>query len=352
MVSVSLMCLGLLSLWVVRGEVAPNFDNCKEFFFREMPVSGLNIALPTPVETNTQNLPNPEKCLSAYNAASPAYICQIYNNQYYFATLYDRGRRIPLYSAYKMDIKGEPERNGSVVNYEPQLVHPDLAKDQRKMKECCIHIYNNILMNDCTESVPQYQPKYKLNWSQAVHDDFVSYDRGHLNPAGHHRRDASKATMTFTNVVPRNPKMNQWNQYEQKLKNVLSKGCSNMYVVTGVVPSNDWVDQNQRVNVPSHYWNAFCCTDNNNTPIRSGGALCPNTAEGQVTEYNTVEDLQNKLINEMSFGNHFKMFNHCQISSGVNNHVSFFSLLCLPILFPFPFLCCCAKCKKKNCNCM
>ncbi|XP_010865760.2 endonuclease domain-containing 1 protein-like [Esox lucius] len=319
MVTLFLVCLGLLSLWGVRGEVAPNFNNCKEFFFRETPVSGLNIALPTPVEPNTQKLTNPEKCLSAYNAASPAYICQIYNNQYYFATLYDRGRRIPLYSAYKMDIKGEPEREGSIVNYEPQLVHPELSKNQRKKKECLTEIknYNNIPSNDCKESFPQYRQTYKLGWSQALDDNFGTYDRGHLNPAGHHGKgDASQATMTFTNVAPQNPKMNQvqWNQYEQKLKNDLSQGCSNMYVVTGVVPSTTWVDQNQRVNVPSHYWNAFCCTDNNDKPLRSGGALCPNTDEGVVTEYNTVADLQNVLGNDMSFGSNFNIFfNRCQI---------------------------------------
>ncbi|XP_028973941.1 endonuclease domain-containing 1 protein-like isoform X3 [Esox lucius] len=331
MVSVSLMCLGLLSLWGVRGEVAPNFDNCKMFFFRETPVSGLNIALPTPVETNTQNLPNPEKCLSAYNAASPAYICQIYNNQYYFATLYDRGRRIPLYSAYKMDIKGEPEREGSIVNYEPQLVHPELSKNQMKKKECMTEIknYNNIPSNDCKESFPQYRQTYKLGWSQALDDNFGTYDRGHLNPAGHHGKgDASQATMTFTNVAPQNSTMNQvqWNKYEQKLK-VLSKGCSEMYVVTGVVPGKEWL--NNRVNVPSHYWNAFCCTDNNNKPLRSdnnnnplrndnnnkllgsGGALCPNTAEGRVTEYKTVADLQKELRRLMSVKNNVQIFKGC-----------------------------------------
>uniref|UniRef100_A0AAY5KPB4 Endonuclease domain-containing 1 protein n=2 Tax=Esox lucius TaxID=8010 RepID=A0AAY5KPB4_ESOLU len=270
MVTLSLVYLGLLSLWGVRGEVAPNFNNCKEFFFREKPVSGLNITLPTPVEPNTQNLPNPEKCLSAYNAASPAYICQIYNNQYYFATLYDRARRIPLYSAYKMDMKAKPERMGSIVNYEPQLVHPELAQNQMNKSRCLREIqnYNKKETNSCPEKdkYKKYKQNYKLNWSQAVDEDYSSsqgnYTRGHLNPAGHHQQDASQATMTFTNVAPQNPTMNQvhWNQYEQKLK-VLNQDCSNVYVVTGVVPGKEWL--NYRVNVPSHYWNAFCCTDNN-----------------------------------------------------------------------------------------
>ncbi|XP_010889985.1 endonuclease domain-containing 1 protein-like [Esox lucius] len=323
MVSVSLMCLVLLSLWGVRGEVAPNFDNCKMFFFREKPVSGLNIALSTPDETNTQKLVNPEKCLSAYKAASPAYICQTYNNQYYFATLYDRARRIPLYSAYKMDMKAKPERKGSIVNYEPQLVHPELAQNMMN-KSRCLREIQNYNKNDCTETEKKYKPNYKLNWSQAVDEDYSSskgnYTRGHLNPAGHHQQDASQATMTFTNVAPQNPNINndQWNKYEKNLKNNLTQGCREMYVVTGVVPNKDIVPSkewlNNRVNVPSHYWNAFCCTDNKNKPLRSGGALCPNTADGQVTEYNTVAELQNVLINEMNFGNNFNIFfNRCQI---------------------------------------
>ncbi|KAJ8000855.1 hypothetical protein DPEC_G00184720 [Dallia pectoralis] len=172
-------------------------------------------------------------------------------------------------------------------------------------------IYNQNLDNQCNESVPQYQKKYKLRWSQALDDNFVNYDRGHLNPAGHHGEgDSSKATMTFTNIAPQNQKMNnvQWSQYETKLKKVLSGGCSEMYVVTGVVPGDTWVNT---VNVPSHYWNAFCCTDNNDQPIRSGGALCLNTAEGEVIEYNTVAELQNELKNHMSVDNNFHIFSNC-----------------------------------------
>ncbi|KAJ8000856.1 hypothetical protein DPEC_G00184730 [Dallia pectoralis] len=105
-------------------------------------------------------------------------------------------------------------------------------------KECLLAIkkYNE---NECDERISQYRQNYKLSWSQALDDNFDKYDRGHLNPAGHHGKgDSSKATMTFTNVAPQIPKMNQvqWNQYEKKLKEDLSGGCSEMYVVTGVVP--------------------------------------------------------------------------------------------------------------------
>ncbi|XP_014050690.1 endonuclease domain-containing 1 protein [Salmo salar] len=313
MVTLSLLSLCLLPLLAVRGEVAPNFDNCKDSFFKKTPVSGLNIALPTPIEPDTQGLENPEKCLSAYSAASPAYICQRNGNHYYFATLYDRGRRIPLYSAYEMDIKGVPGREGSIVYYEPQLVHPDLTIQQMDKKGSLSEIKKYNQNNGCSERSPQYRQNYKLGWSQALDDNFGSYDRGHLNPAGHHKEDASKVTMTHTNVAPQDRRMNNgpWNRYETRLKDVLSAGCSKMYVVTGVVPSSMWVDQNQRVNVPSHYWNAYCCTDNNDKPLKSGGALGPNTAQGVVTEYTSVTVLETELRGLLNVDNNFNIFNGC-----------------------------------------
>lgn len=64
-------------LWLGRGEVVTSFESsCPQFFFRETP-------------------PN-----DALEPENPAWICQRYENQYYFATLYDRSRRIPVYSAY------------------------------------------------------------------------------------------------------------------------------------------------------------------------------------------------------------------------------------------------------------
>uniref|UniRef100_A0A8C5TSI8 Uncharacterized protein n=2 Tax=Malurus TaxID=55806 RepID=A0A8C5TSI8_9PASS len=39
----------------------------------------------------------PNEAMNPQNAAG---ICQSYNNQYHFATLYDKSMRIPVYSAY------------------------------------------------------------------------------------------------------------------------------------------------------------------------------------------------------------------------------------------------------------
>ncbi|XP_038854957.1 nuclease EXOG, mitochondrial-like [Salvelinus namaycush] len=193
-----------------------------------------------------------------------------------------------------------------------KLVHPDLPPQQMNKTKLLSEIKKYNQINDCRERSTQYTQNYKLGWSQAL-NNFSSYDRGHLNPAGHHEGEASKATMTHTNVAPQDGKMNKglWNQYETRLKVNLSEGCSKMYVVTGVVPGDKWVDQNQRVNVPSHYWNAYCCTDNNDNPLKSGGALGPNTAFSVVTEYNSVTDLETKLRRLLNVDNNFNIFNGC-----------------------------------------
>lgn len=72
-----LLQISLSCLWLGHGEVVTSFESsCPQFFFRKTP---------------------PNEALEPEN---PAWICQRYKNQYYFATLYDRSRRIPVYSAY------------------------------------------------------------------------------------------------------------------------------------------------------------------------------------------------------------------------------------------------------------
>lgn len=64
-------------LWLGHSEVVKSFEtSCPQFFFRETP---------------------PNEGLEPQN---PAWICQRFKNQYYFATLYDRKMHIPVYSAY------------------------------------------------------------------------------------------------------------------------------------------------------------------------------------------------------------------------------------------------------------
>ncbi|XP_045572628.1 uncharacterized protein isoform X3 [Salmo salar] len=133
-----------------------------------------------------------------------------------------------------MDIKGVPGREGSIVYYKPQLVHPDLPPQQMDKIGSSGEIKKYNQNNGCSERSPQYQRKYKLGWSQALDDNFGLYDRGHLNPAGHHKEDASKVTMTHTNVAPQDRRMNNgpWNRSPTSTSppSIIPKGSSTQWL--------------------------------------------------------------------------------------------------------------------------
>ncbi|PKU29642.1 endonuclease domain-containing 1 [Limosa lapponica baueri] len=84
-------------LWLGHSEVVSSFQSsCPQFFFRETP-------------------PN-----DALKPNNPAWICQRYKNGYYFATLYNRDLRIPVYSAYIYQ-PGPGKRPGNIWMVEPQV---------------------------------------------------------------------------------------------------------------------------------------------------------------------------------------------------------------------------------------
>ncbi|XP_034770773.2 endonuclease domain-containing 1 protein-like [Acipenser ruthenus] len=313
-------CLALAAVEMGSGEVRDDFNSCSQFFYKRTPPSGFErIALAVPEDANTHE--NPETCQSAYRQNAAAYICQKEINlpDHSFATLYDRGRRIPLYSAYILDPRPK-QTSGRPQNYfnvEPQLVHRDLAAEQTRELDTrtLIREYNN--EHRCLESYPEYQRQNKIQKSQAVDKDFSGYDRGHLNPSGHHL--SSAATFTFTNVAPMSKTMNNgnWNQLEQKMVQNASS-CSEMYVVTGVVPGQTWTglkdkkgEMVRRVNVPSHIWNAFCCLNNNKKPALSRGFLASNTDTGTVQEM-SVTDLERELVLLLGLNNgRVQIFDSC-----------------------------------------
>ncbi|XP_052010158.1 endonuclease domain-containing 1 protein-like [Xyrauchen texanus] len=211
------------------------------------------------------------------NPTSLARICQTYRNDVtghesvYFATLYDRINRIPIYSAYILKISnGDNEKYWQI---EPQLVDNNFEAAMARESDFKLKHAN---IND--EDI-------KLH--QAVESDYEkysnTYDKGHLNPNGHHDMPESRsATYTLTNIVPQTKLVNQqiWTIYEKKLQTLQNnKKCKDLYVVTGAVPSaNRWLmdGTETRVNVPSHIWSAYCCVDNNEEPLENGGRLIKN----------------------------------------------------------------------------
>ncbi|XP_063180532.1 endonuclease domain-containing 1 protein-like [Chroicocephalus ridibundus] len=256
-------------LWLGRSEVVTSFQgSCPQFFFRQTP---------------------PNQALEPQN---PAWICQRYRNQYYFATLYDRTRRIPVYSAYVYH--PAPGKRPKTWLVEPQLLGPTYPKTMER---------EWTLLNNFHISLEQ------LSDSQAILKDFknlTGLNRGHLNPSSHHNDSNSRtATFTLTNIIPQDEKLNggAWNNYEQQTMIKKTQGCKTTYVVVGAVPGNNYIAKG-RVNKPSYIWSSACCEVDNNH--RKAWAVIAENDKNAV-ELLTLGGLENRLT-QLYRGNQVSLF--------------------------------------------
>uniref|UniRef100_A0A8C5XAA4 ENDD1 protein n=1 Tax=Malurus cyaneus samueli TaxID=2593467 RepID=A0A8C5XAA4_9PASS len=214
-------------LWLGHSEVVTSFEKCPQFFYEETP---------------------PNEALTPQNAA---WICQRYNNQYHFATLYDKSMRIPVYSAYIY-------QPGPLPSNESWFVEPQL-----------ITLPNNMKTEDFLEHNYTIGPQ-QIGQNQAISEDYTNLNElvpGHLCPSGHQNTDDSKsATFTLTNAVPMNRTLsnNAWEFYENQMMAEKMESCTTTYVIKGAVPGNSSI-ANGRVNVPSHIWLAACCQTSTTT---------------------------------------------------------------------------------------
>nr|XP_057936268.1 endonuclease domain-containing 1 protein-like [Doryrhamphus excisus] len=257
MATLATLCTLLSLLFVVHADLVAQFQDapeCMKYFYKSK--------------------------VPKYQASIPgtARLCQRFANRYHFATLYDTKHRIAVYSAYIFQPSngGGRERRWFV---EPQLVNPSW---QAEMKD------GYWLGKD--------HPEVYLGEKQALNEDYThsGFDRGHLNPNGHHPVPGRNATFTLTNVVPQNPKLNQnaWRIHESQLTELFRTKCSKAYVLVGAVPSADnWIVKNnvKRVNIPDYLWNAYCCLDNNDEPVQGGAAAARNTEDNWVEKLSLDE---------------------------------------------------------------
>ncbi|KAM5146732.1 endonuclease domain-containing 1 protein-like [Mantella aurantiaca] len=265
MVFQHLMILALTQ--VSLAKVSPNFDDCREQFYASTPPSGF-----------------PDTMTS---------ICQMFENcnNPLFASLYSTSYRRPLYSAYILDKRASATTGVSpTFRVEPQLVDIRLPPQMMKQSDTETAICELEIKGDPTDLIKE---------KQAINSDYEGskYHRGHLNPNAHHPSGpAQTATYTLTNVAPMFPSLNsgKWRVYEAKVRKIANT-CGKMYVVTGVVPGNNWISVNgvQRVNIPSYIWSGYCCLDNKNQPIIAGGALAPNYIN--LIEEMSIDNLQTEL---------------------------------------------------------
>ncbi|XP_077434892.1 endonuclease domain-containing 1 protein-like [Vanacampus margaritifer] len=218
----SIGALFLLFSWfdcLVLGEIHQDFSKCLNFFYKRTPPQGVNAAGYQP-------------------------ICQRFENQYRFAGMYHRQRRIPLYSAYLIS-SADGKRPNSTWMYEPQLSFSGASPE---MKPFDTPVDQNVIE------------------SQAVLADYrnSNYTKGHLNPSMHQKTQQDRvATFTLTNIVPQQAGSNSgpWNSLEKGVLRKFKAFCEGpMYVITGAVPYANgahWIKN--RVSVPEYMWSAYCC---------------------------------------------------------------------------------------------
>ncbi|MEQ2166448.1 hypothetical protein GOODEAATRI_028190, partial [Goodea atripinnis] len=137
-------------------------------------------------------------------------------------------------------------------------------------------------------------PGVYLGEKQALNEDYTNsgFDRGHLNPNGHHP--------------------GAWGNHESQLTSLFLEKCSKAYVLVGAIPSaNNWIIKNnvKRVNIPDYVWNAYCCVDNNDRPIQSGAGTARNTEENYVEKRSLdelgafLQQVSNKPVGELFYNN-------------------------------------------------
>ncbi|XP_025756798.1 uncharacterized protein LOC112843133 isoform X2 [Oreochromis niloticus] len=221
-----LAALLLLSIVPTETEVVTSVEKCNEFFLQQTP-------------PNITRILERGKIL---NQNRYKLICQTLNDTRTFVTLYDTQNKIPVFSAaeFNGNISGRPD----IWMIEPQLENTT----------------DNPNMRPSNDSI-DYE-------NQAGNKDYknTGFSRGHLFPNSYGSTDLKKnSTFTLTNIVPQIIKFNSgsWNKMEECIKCVLNKYCINNngniegFVVIGAQPSNNSL--NNRINIPSVLWSAFCC---------------------------------------------------------------------------------------------
>ncbi|XP_076184377.1 endonuclease domain-containing 1 protein [Aptenodytes patagonicus] len=171
-------------------------------------------------------------------------ICQQYNKEPRFATLYSTKDKIPLYSAFKYTKPAQNKEENWLV--EPQIDDPE---------------------NDLHEMVHEADiigTVAGLGANQALTSDYVGsgYERGLLNPSLLNEEDFQMATYTLTNAVPLSPSLSKsWHRdIARVVEQALVPHCSkkdHLYLLAGAIPSS--VRVKGKVSVPDTLWLAACC---------------------------------------------------------------------------------------------
>ncbi|KAB5584653.1 hypothetical protein PHYPO_G00109980 [Pangasianodon hypophthalmus] len=231
-------------------------------------------------------------------------ICQRWNNDYRFATVYDTERRIPVYSAYTFSKEGNTKKSNE-WKIEPQLENIKEYKEKREMIDS-----------------PTDEETVRNIINQAVDIDYKdsNYTRGHVFPRLFAvSQSQAESTYTLTNIAPQTEHSNgEWErQVEKKMRGEIKNSCKldqnyPVYIVTGVVPGKKWLplkgkgrEKKEGINIPSHFWSAFCCTNKKYITGRISRAYIAEQENFNVQNL-TIDDL-NKQLTEL-YGQDFSVF--------------------------------------------
>uniref|UniRef100_A0A4W4DP46 Uncharacterized protein n=1 Tax=Electrophorus electricus TaxID=8005 RepID=A0A4W4DP46_ELEEL len=208
-------------------------------------------------------------------------ICQRYMGQDRFATLYDTRNKIPTYSAYL---------------YVP---HVHLVRANQWWTEPDLTEHNQAQYSD-------YQGSGK--------------ERGHLYPAYQNNNNVQMdATFTLTNAAPQDDKFNKawFHNVERKLAQQITKlyldvflytVYGHIYYLNGMTffplesPDETIISFCLiAVNVPSYFWTAYCCLDNNYRLVASGGYIASWNGQIQL-QSKSILDLEKDLASHYHIG--------------------------------------------------
>ncbi|NXU49882.1 ENDD1 protein, partial [Turnix velox] len=252
---VFLLCISLFPAFSqgrVVGENEAGFAECNVFFPGQVPPEG-------------------------FTEPFHVKICQQYNKEPRFATLYSTKDKIPLYSAFKYTKPTQNEEESWLV--EPQVDDPE---------------------NDLHEMVHEADIGgivANLGANQALTSDYVGsgYERGLLNPSLLNEEDFQMATYTLTNAVPLSPSLSKsWHSdIGRVVEQALVPHCSKkdqLYLLAGAIPSS--VQVKGKVSVPESLWLAACC----DAPEGWSLGLVKQTNDENSLMDLTVRDLEKQLL--------------------------------------------------------
>ncbi|XP_048059645.1 endonuclease domain-containing 1 protein-like [Megalobrama amblycephala] len=277
------MCL-VISVLLVFGlpfimtEVVDSFNTCSQFFFNKQPP-----VIPGILENSVSQNNNRYKL-----------ICQKYEKAYRFATLYDTTNRIPVFSAYRYTGKGNFPRPKMKWMTESQLDPP--------VAEMTVQCLNQAISADYCNNC-----------------ESIKVNRGHLFPCCHAADSkTAESTFTLTNVVPQKISFNagSWSRMEKETKEIMDT-CKNnnnkvvAYVLTGAIPGNNKMEE--KVNIPSYMWMAFCCYNSMEKAWVSQAYWAPNEEENTkvIIPKKSLLELQ-EFLNE-KWGENVQLFqNYCK----------------------------------------